>query len=272
MYRAQLNQEDDLGLTPLHWAASQGDVLVVVQLLEAGADVNKQDRRGSTALYMACTAGSTTCSEALIGAGANLSLCETVHGYHPIHAAAERGRPELLSLLLSNGASVDGSQNQYKTTPLSRAVVFDKVENCKYLIEHGANINHFDWEGDNALSEAVVSCSYNVLKFFLSEQADYLHIDRYGMSILHDAAMKADAETMRILTAGKLRGLDPNLRDCQKKTARQYLEGRSGIDDSLRNAFNELILSIETANNTADENPDSSGDEDDEFFDSLETF
>jgi ankyrin repeat protein len=47
-----VDERDNMGLTPLHWAAQQGDkVLVVTVLLEFGANINLVDRNGLTALH-----------------------------------------------------------------------------------------------------------------------------------------------------------------------------------------------------------------------------
>jgi hypothetical protein len=41
------------------------------------------------------------------------------------------------------------------------------------------------------------------------------------------------------------------------KTAHKILDRTSGMDHNLRNAFNELLLSIESANNAAEQSLDS---------------
>ena len=90
---------------------------VVSFLIEHEANVDRQDEDGDTALHFACRS----------------------------HASLE-----ILSCLIENGASINACTN-CKVTPLMMA-----VENChkdvvSYLIEHGANVDLQDEDGDTAL-------------------------------------------------------------------------------------------------------------------------
>ena len=48
-----LNELDDFGMTPLHWAVYGGYMDLVRTLLEAGADPNRKSRDATTALWHA---------------------------------------------------------------------------------------------------------------------------------------------------------------------------------------------------------------------------
>ncbi|PWW73471.1 ankyrin, partial [Tuber magnatum] len=52
---AQVRATDDFGMTPLHYAAKQGDIQIVEMILrDRGVDVNAEDHLGRTPLYIAC--------------------------------------------------------------------------------------------------------------------------------------------------------------------------------------------------------------------------
>lgn len=57
----------------------------------------------------------------------------------------------LLSLLLLNGADIEGSRNHCNATPLAYAISFDNTRSCKHLLALGADTEHIDYDGDTPL-------------------------------------------------------------------------------------------------------------------------
>lgn len=51
---ADPNALNAYGLSALHWASSQDDILMMETLIECGAAVDQQSKDGSTALHAAC--------------------------------------------------------------------------------------------------------------------------------------------------------------------------------------------------------------------------
>ena len=66
------DEKDKMGLTPLHWAAQQGDKVSVEVLLKFGANPNVVDRNGLTALHWAASGGNMSCISQLLEAGADV--------------------------------------------------------------------------------------------------------------------------------------------------------------------------------------------------------
>ncbi|KAF7139698.1 hypothetical protein CNMCM5793_007395 [Aspergillus hiratsukae] len=73
LHTADLNAQDDMGMTPLHWAALKDDVDAVSALLAAGADVTIRNKRGKTALWKACLSNAYACAAQLLAFGADIN-------------------------------------------------------------------------------------------------------------------------------------------------------------------------------------------------------
>jgi ankyrin repeat protein len=91
----QPNEFDELGKTPLHYAAEGGHLQVIELLITSGADVNANDERviGNTALREVAANCSYEVAKILIDAGAD----PTIPGWMQItalHQARERKSPE----------------------------------------------------------------------------------------------------------------------------------------------------------------------------------
>jgi ankyrin repeat protein len=91
--------------TPLMWAAYHNDVRIVRLLLQHGADPNQSTYFGNP-LSHACWSDSFEAAEFLIARGANVNARDAAADFTPLHWAAgtESPRPELVKLLLDNGA------------------------------------------------------------------------------------------------------------------------------------------------------------------------
>src|SRR5262249_33553096 len=91
--------------TPLMWAASHNDVQMVRLLLEGGADPNQSTYFGNP-LSHACWNDSFDAAQLLITEGANVNARDAIANFTPLHWAAgtESSRPQLVKLLLANGA------------------------------------------------------------------------------------------------------------------------------------------------------------------------
>lgn len=99
-----VNQANARGETPLVFAASSGEEMMVKRLLQAGADPNvKFNRAGYTLLMDAAFEGLTPVAHDLIRAKANINS-QDKGGQSALHYAAKEGHRELIELLIKAGA------------------------------------------------------------------------------------------------------------------------------------------------------------------------
>ncbi|CAN0524902.1 unnamed protein product, partial [Laminaria digitata] len=114
---------DLLGRTPLHWAAFQGDLDKVRQLLSEGADPLARRSDGQTPVCSAVLGGSQAVVSALIEAGADL--------YDPkapaLDAAIYVGDVEMVKFLLDLGYDPRRSASPIKHSVGTAALVGDEA-------------------------------------------------------------------------------------------------------------------------------------------------
>ena len=120
------------GSTPLRTAAFNGHLDVVRCLVESGADVNARNDYESTPLMAACYYGHVSVVTYLINKGAFMDLQYQDSGNTALHDAVKRGYLEMVSQLLSRGASQ--LPNNQGLTPLLHACDLRSIEMVEYLI------------------------------------------------------------------------------------------------------------------------------------------
>ena len=107
-----LRVPDDNGFTCLHYAAFNGSLELVRYLLEKSPTiVNARNLKGKSALFSACERicqDGTEIARALLDAGAKVDVSDESSD-RPLHSACEFSTAEMVDLLLSRGADIDGA-------------------------------------------------------------------------------------------------------------------------------------------------------------------
>ena len=132
---ADINAQDSMGMTALHWAIDRQQKGVVEFLLTNKARVDLQDEQGQTPLHLTVWNRNTDFAELLISHGAPLET-KNKYGDTVIVSAATNGRTDLFDLLFAKGAKYTD-----KTIPLHRAVQNGHLETVSSILAHGADVN-----------------------------------------------------------------------------------------------------------------------------------
>ncbi|XP_066429869.1 uncharacterized protein [Eleutherodactylus coqui] len=118
---------------PIHWAAVNGYIPVVDLLVKSGVCVDVEDQKGCTPLITAAQYGHTALCCYLIGKGAKVHLCD-LEGDTALHWAAFKGNCELSHLLIYSGANPRHTDN-FGQTPLHLAVLSGNIRTVQLLCE-----------------------------------------------------------------------------------------------------------------------------------------
>jgi ankyrin repeat protein len=221
------------GVTPLHVAAAKGAEGCVRALLDA--DVNARNVNGTTPLHGLAELSVTDTTPAhlkvaglLIAAGGNPANID-VHGCTPLVVAARVGNvpmaailvaggamgmsnraealrhavlfedADMTGLLVRAGADVNMELDDNETRPLHIAAQEGFIAGVTGLLDHGADIEAVNGDGETALLIAVRRQRFAVVEQLILRGADLLHTDTYGNTALSLAQRRRNAGILRLL-------------------------------------------------------------------------
>ncbi len=119
--RADPNQAESDGTTPLHWAVHHDDAELVRRLLEAGATVAVANDYGATPMSEAAVAANAAVLDALLDAGADVDS-PNADGQTALMVVARGGNAAAAKLLIERGADVNAREARKGQTALMWAV------------------------------------------------------------------------------------------------------------------------------------------------------
>ena len=187
----------------LHAAAARGDMATLTQLLSAKADINQRDAYGRTPLHVATFAKQRAAVRALIQAGADTGALENDR-YDAVTIAAVADDEETLRTLLSLGASAKLVTSRYDGTALIAAAHLGHDGVVRQLIAAGAPLDHVNNLHWTATIESIVlgnggARHQATLKALVEAGANLQLTDRHGKTPLDLARSYGYAEMVRLL-------------------------------------------------------------------------
>ena len=228
-----VSSKDQLGETPLHYAADHGYINVVRLLLDNGADVNARSKD----------------DEVL-----SLNGLVKVGGLTPLHCAAIEGHKEVVELLLANKADVNALSND-GTTPLQWALQKGHQDVAELLRHHSdlETVNALlkgnpdflfskDKDGETPLHSAAMRGYIDVAELLLAKTNAVNVLDASGKTPLIIAAEYGEYEMVDFLVKN---GADKSAKSNEGKTALDYANGKLGLRGLKIDKINENTVRIE---------------------------
>jgi ankyrin repeat protein len=230
---AKVESANELGVTPLALACSNGNGLIVEALLKSGASAVRTFPDRPPAIMLCARSGSVEGVRALLAQGANVNAREPLHNQTALMWAVAQKHPAIVRLLLERGAEVGARSaitprmvnrsdpNQIYiavvgeipsggSTALLVAARHGDVESTRLLLDGGANVNDTAPDGTSALVIAVHSGHRGVAALLLARGAN-VNADGAGYTALHAAVLLGDIGLVNdVLSRGA--SVDPPLR------------------------------------------------------------
>ena len=141
-HRPPLGEKEESGRTPLMIAAMNGEEILVMKLIDYGADIEASDPTGYSAIHLAAYYGKKPeMITLLLKAGIQVNCRSTNSHQTPLHLAAKNRADavDIVECLLQAGAEKD-ARNQDGWTPLYNAAIRNNNSCLILLLKSGANI------------------------------------------------------------------------------------------------------------------------------------
>ena len=183
--RPKLLDSEDRFHPALEWAVQLSALNVLVFLLNISSEsVNKPDSDGCTIIHMAAEMKSLEVFTALLEAKSKLDV--NLPGKlkrNPLHSAAMAGHVQNMRYLIKKGAEVDKADDD-KQTPLHMAAMYDRVKAVTVLLEEKADLNLQESEKRTPPYLAAYNGYVDIVRRFLNENADVKLVSNGGWSPL----------------------------------------------------------------------------------------
>jgi ankyrin repeat protein len=220
----ETNKPTDLppeeGETPLHVAVRNGNLPKVQELAETPKNIEAFDGRGMTPLHTAAARGGSEILDVLGKKCPNIEIqCAIGTKDTPLVLAARRGKVTSISVLLNNGAAIEG-RNNGDYSALMSASYECHAQAVAALLKRGANPNSRDKRGFSGspllLASGRNDLGIETMKLLVQHGADVNPIFHpIGWTPLLKACdMGNDGEVEFLLSVGA----NPNVKDSSQRT------------------------------------------------------
>ncbi len=201
--------QPDRGSYLLNVACYRGNPEIVKLLIEKGADVNIVAEDGSTPLIQAGRGDETgEIVQLLIEKGADvhtrnkLGTNAAFNAVFRICSSGDEGPYPVLDILREHGAEIHKPSPESEETGYTTLMIAANWDNAgltKYLLEHGADVNHVANDGKTPLMIACDEGSLEVVKLLVEAGADIEKEDQEGNTALSIAGEEGNEKIVRYL-------------------------------------------------------------------------
>ena len=140
--------------------------MAIKLLIKANADPNIRSKRGKTALSYAILSSHLPCAKLLLAAGADSAHLDSFDEnllHKAAYSKAKDDSRDLIHILAAAGVDVNG-RDRWGSGPLSSAAYYDNDIVVAALLDHEANTDCVDHDGDSPLHQSIFFKSHNATR------------------------------------------------------------------------------------------------------------
>ncbi|KAL5022254.1 hypothetical protein ScPMuIL_001409 [Solemya velum] len=169
-----LDEKDDFGCTPLHYASKGGYLVAIDDLIKYGATINPKNNDRQSPFYFAARYGRyNTCKRLLESPqGPNIINETDVDGLSALHIAAQNGHTKIITLLMEKGAYV--TSDNHNNTPLHLAAAQGYTKSARLLLSvHSNLLNAINKSRETPLHLAALNGQLSMVQLLMTSGATF---------------------------------------------------------------------------------------------------
>lgn len=247
-----IDELDERGRAPIHYAIEAGNLEAVDLLIMAKANINQPDFSGWTPLMTAVYCNEDEIAKRLLeDETCRLHInCTERYGYSALHQAIERNSLDSVCMLLEAGASV---RCYSKSLPVLHVVGNHKKKYqettdviTRHLLMHGADLEERDGDGQTPVLTAAGYEDIVAFRSLVKAGASLNAINRYNWNILHIVADCPQLGIIDFLAEQDLAGIEVEQQTASCDNPLHILYKCSNYGSRLRPYSSNLPSSAET--------------------------
>lgn len=215
--KRDINEVDQLRMTPLVYSVLGEQIECVSMLLKMGADINITDVDERTALHWAAYQGNHKLVKLLLSKGAD-KVKRDIEGKTPLHLSISHDNIKVMEALLSSMKEQEiNLHDNNKVTPLFLSVFYDRINHTKLLLKYGADPFKVDKESRTVLHWTSQNEDDSILRLLVKYVEKYINcVDCQGHTVLHMAIGKSNKILVDCLLS--IKSIDINCKDKMGRT------------------------------------------------------
>ncbi|XP_058054410.1 transient receptor potential cation channel subfamily A member 1 [Anopheles bellator] len=171
-----LNEKDDAGCSPMHYASREGHIRSLENLIRLGACINLKNNNNESPLHFAARYGRYNTVRQLLDSEKGTFIINESdgEGLTPLHIASQQGHTRVVQMLLNRGALLHRDHNG--RNPLHLAAMSGYTQTVELLHSvHSHLLDQVDKDGNTALHLATMENKPNAVVLLLGLGCKLLH-------------------------------------------------------------------------------------------------
>lgn len=206
-------------------AAWSGVIALVQTHLDPRTDINSVDVDGRTALSWAAKEGHEDVARLLLRRGAKIDDKALYPDRKPLHEAVMYNKSNMVKLLLQSGAQLD-SRDCKGRQPLHCGSDCGHTEIVQILLDMGSNVNAMDAFGASSLQWAASAGHFDVIKLLVDHGARVNYRKKKCLTALMEVVLSSQERCVKFLLES---GAEIDLQDHRGRTALIHAVGIGSI-------------------------------------------